>query len=41
MIFQIQFSCVFSCDSAMAQAAEDHRADKEMLYEFHAFPMTD
>ncbi len=33
---------LFFCDNVMgAQPAEDHRADKEMLYEFHAFLMTD
>lgn len=29
------------CNNAMAQADEDHRPDKEMLYEFIAIPMTD
>lgn len=36
----IQFSRN-TCFNVVAQIAGDHRTDKEMLYEFHAIPMTD
>lgn len=45
--FKIQFSkkkrksVFFLCDHVVAQTAEDPSTDKEILYEFHAFSMTD
>lgn len=33
--------CFCLHDHVVAQTAEDPRTDKEILYEFHAFPMTD
>lgn len=34
-------SVFFLCDHVVAQTAEDPSTDKEILYEFHAFSMTD